>query len=213
MIDQMLEYLSKNHDVYLKAVLTHIGISLAVITIGILIAVPLGVLCAKFLKLSQPVQGLFNIFRLIPSLAVLVVMMPVLGTGLAPAIFALTLLAFPAILINTSIGFTGINPSVIEAARGMGMSPRRILFTVEFPLAFPMIITGIRTAAVEVIASAALAAYIGAGGLGELIIIGLQVPSTAILLVGGVSVAILSIAADVILAITQKRLTRHLWLN
>ncbi|AKG33840.1 ABC transporter permease [Paenibacillus durus] len=213
MIDQILEYLSKNHDVYLKAVLTHIGISLAVVTIGILIAVPLGVLCAKFLKLSQPVQGLFNILRLIPSLAVLVVMMPVLGTGLAPAIFALTLLAFPAILINTSIGFTGISPSVIEAARGMGMSPRRILFTVEFPLAFPMIITGIRTAAVEVIASAALAAYIGSGGLGELIIIGLRLPSTAILLVGGVSVAILSIAADVILAITQKRLTRHLWLN
>ncbi|QWU18284.1 ABC transporter permease [Paenibacillus sophorae] len=209
----MLEYLSKNHDVYLNAVMTHIGISLAVMLIGILIAVPLGVLCAKFLKLSQPVQGLFNILRLIPSLAILIVMMPVLGTGLAPAIFALTLLAFPAILINTSIGFTGISPSVIEAAKGMGMSPRRILFTVEFPLAFPMIITGIRTAAVEVIASATLAAYIGSGGLGELIIIGLRLPSTAILLVGGVSVAILSIAVDVILSITQKRLTKYLWLN
>ncbi|SEP17141.1 osmoprotectant transport system permease protein [Paenibacillus sophorae] len=213
MIDRMLEYLSKNHDVYLNAVMTHIGISLAVMLIGILIAVPLGVLCAKFLKLSQPVQGLFNILRLIPSLAILIVMMPVLGTGLAPAIFALTLLAFPAILINTSIGFTGISPSVIEAAKGMGMSPRRILFTVEFPLAFPMIITGIRTAAVEVIASATLAAYIGSGGLGELIIIGLRLPSTAILLVGGVSVAILSIAVDVILSITQKRLTKYLWLN
>ncbi|BCG58040.1 ABC transporter permease [Paenibacillus sp. URB8-2] len=213
MIDRMLEYLSKNHDVYFEAVLTHIGISIAVVLIGILIAVPLGVLCAKFLKLSQPVQGLFNILRLIPSLAILIVIMPVLGTGLAPAVFALTLLAFPAILINTSIGFTGISPSVIEAAKGMGMSPRRILFTVEFPLAFPMIITGIRTAAVEVIASATLAAYIGSGGLGELIIIGLSLPSTAILLVGGVSVAILSIAADVILSITQKRLTKYLWVN
>jgi len=213
LIDRMLDYLSKNHDVYVAAVLTHIGISLAVMSIGIWIAVPLGVLCAKFWKLSQPVQGLFNILRLIPSLAILIVMMPVLGTGPAPAIFALTLLAFPAILINTSIGFTGISPSVIEAARGMGMSPRRILFTVEFPLALPMIMTGIRTAAVEVIASATLAAYIGSGGLGELIIIGLTLPSTAILLVGGVSVAVLSIAADVILSIAQKRLTRYLWVN
>lgn len=195
------------------AVLTHIGISFAVTFIGILIAVPLGLLCAKRIQLSQPILGLFNTLRLIPSLAILIVLMPVLGTGFAPAIFALTLLAFPAILINTAIGFTGISPSVIEAAKGMGMSSRRILFSVEFPLALPLIMTGIRTATVEVIASATLAAYIGSGGLGALIIIGLSLPSTAILLIGSLSVAILSITVDVILSMTQKRLTRYLWIR
>lgn len=210
MIHLMLDYLSKNFTVYLNAVLTHLGISLIVMLIGILIAIPLGVVCAKYVKLSESILGLFNLLRLIPSLAVLIVLMPVLGTGLVPAVIALTFLAFPAILINTCIGFTGINPSIIEAAKGMGMSKQRILFTVEFPLAFPMIITGIRTAAVEVIASATLAAYIGSGGLGELIIIGLSLPSTAILLVGGLSVAILSIITDVILSITQKRLTKFI---
>lgn len=210
MIHLMLDYLSKNFNVYLNALLTHIGISLIVMLIGIVIAIPLGVVCAKYVKLSESILGLFNLLRLIPSLAVLIVLMPVLGTGLVPAVIALTFLAFPAILINTCIGFTGINPSVIEAAKGMGMSKQRILFTIEFPLAFPMIITGIRTAAVEVIASATLAAYIGSGGLGDLIIIGLSLPSTAILLVGGLSVAILSIITDVILSITQKRLTKFI---
>ncbi|EST11553.1 ABC transporter permease [Sporolactobacillus laevolacticus] len=210
MIHLMLDYLSKNFNVYLNALLTHIGISLIVMLIGIVIAIPFGVVCAKYVKLSESILGLFNLLRLIPSLAVLIVLMPVLGTGLVPAVIALTFLAFPAILINTCIGFTGINPSVIEAAKGMGMSKQRILFTIEFPLAFPMIITGIRTAAVEVIASATLAAYIGSGGLGDLIIIGLSLPSTAILLVGGLSVAILSIITDVILSITQKRLTKFI---
>lgn len=210
MIHLMLDYLSKNFNVYLNALLTHIGISLIVMLIGIVIAIPLGVVCAKYVKLSESILGLFNLLRLIPSLAVLIVLMPVLGTGLVPAVIALTFLAFPAILINTCIGFTGINPSVIEAAKGMGMSKQRILFTIEFPLAFPMIITGIRTAAVEVIASATLAAYIGSGGLGDLIIIGLSLPSTAILLVGGLSVALLSIITDVILSITQKRLTKFI---
>lgn len=212
MIGQMTDYLSKNPNVYFTAVLTHIGISLTVVLVGILVAVPMGVLCAKCMKLSQPILGLFNALRLIPSLAILIVLMPVLGTGVFPAVFALSLLAFPAILINTAIGFTGIDPSVIEAAKGMGMSPKRLMFSVEFPLALPMIMTGIRTAVVEVIASATLAAYIGSGGLGALIIIGLSLPSTPILLIGGLSVAILSIAADVILSIAQKKLTKYLWI-
>jgi osmoprotectant transport system permease protein len=213
MISEIADYFAKSHKEYLEAVLTHIGISLGVTLISIIIAVPLGVLCAKYVKLSQSILGFFNILRLIPSLAILIVLMPVLGTGLAPAMFALTLLAIPAILINTSIGFTGISPSIIEAAKGMGMSQGRILVTVEFPLAFPLIITGIRTAAVEVIASATLAAYIGSGGLGGLIIIGLGAPSTAILLIGGLSVAILAIVADVILALTQRRFTKFSWIR
>lgn len=213
MVNEILVYLSKNFNEYLAAVFTHLGISFGVILISIIIAVPLGVLCAKFIKLSQPVLGLFNILRLIPSLAILIVLMPVFGTGVVPAMFALTLLAIPPILINTTLGFNGISSAVIEAAKGMGMSLQRILFTIEFPLAFPLIMTGIRTATVEVIASATLAAYIGSGGLGGFIIIGLGVPSTAILLVGGLSVAILSIVVDVLLSVAQRKFTKYLWTN
>ncbi|WP_312884182.1 ABC transporter permease [Clostridium psychrophilum] len=125
---------------------------------------PLGILCYKCTKVSQPIMNLFNFFRIIPSLAVLVLVMPIIGTGFFPALLALVILAIPPILINTYLGINNIDGS-IESAKGMGMDYKRMLRTIEIPLAMPLIITGVRTSAVEVIASATLASYIGAGGL------------------------------------------------
>ena len=129
-----------------------------------------------------------NSLRVIPSLAILVIILPVFGTGFLPALVALTILACPPILINTYLGFRGIDPAVIEAARGMGMDERQILRKVEIPLAMPLVIAGSKTA-VEVVASATLAAFIGGGGLGTFIVNGLGMYNFPMLLVGAVPVA------------------------
>lgn len=196
-------------DKYYQAVTIHISISIAAIATGILLAVPLGVLCAKNGKISHPVMNAFNFLRIIPSLAVLVIVMPILGTGFVPALLALTILAVPPILMNTYLGFKSISASVIESAKGMGMDAKKILFKVEIPLALPLMITGVRTSSVEVIASATLAAYIGAGGLGDFIFTGLKLNDLRILLIGGVSVALLSIIAEILLSFLQQGITKY----
>lgn len=154
-------------------------------------------------------MNIFNFFRIIPSLAVLVLVLPLLGVGFVPALFALVFLAIPPILINTYLGFNNIDKSVIESAEGMGMSKKELLFKIQIPLALPLIITGIRTASVEVIASATLASYIGAGGLGDFIFKGLLLNETKLLIVGGVSVAVLSIFSEIILFIFQQLVTKY----
>ena len=106
-----------------------------------------------------------NSIRVIPSLAILVIMLPLIGTGFWPALVALTVLACPPILINTFLGFRGIDPAILESATGMGMSQKAVLRKIEVPLAMPLMITGAKTSSVEVLASASLAAFIGGGGL------------------------------------------------
>lgn len=209
MPQEILAYLLRNLDKYYEAVAIHITISAAAMIISILIAVPVGVLCAKKGGVAYSLINAFNILRIIPSLAVLVLVMPVLGTGFTPALLALTLLAIPPVLINTYLGFKNISPSVLESAYGMGMDAARILFTIEFPLAMPLIITGIRTACIEVIASATLASYIGAGGLGDFIFTGIGMNDMRILLIGGISVALLSVCAEISLALVHYGVTRY----
>lgn len=209
MIYEVLGYLLVNIDKYYQAVIIHIEISLAAIVTSILIAVPLGIVCAKNSKVSDAIINMFNMLRIIPSLAVLVLVLPILGTGFIPALFALTFLAIPPILINTYLGFKNIAPSVIECAEGMGMDARMILVGVEIPLAIPLIITGVRTSAIEVIASATLASYIGAGGLGDFIFTGIGMNDFRILLIGGISVALLSVLTEISLALVQNSVTKY----
>ena len=116
---------------------------------------------------------LANVLRTIPSLALLVVMLPLLGTGFLPAVVALTLYGLPAILLNTYTGLREVDPDIVEAARGQGLSDRQIMRRIEIPLALPVIFAGIRTAAVQIVSAATLAAFIGGGGLGELITAGM----------------------------------------
>jgi osmoprotectant transport system permease protein len=144
--------------------------------------------------------------RSIPSLAVLALMLPVLGLGSKPALVALTLLAIPPILINTDVGYRSVDRAAVEAAVGMGMLPGQVLRRVETPLAAPVILAGVRTAAVEVIASATLAAFIGGGGLGDLIIAGLQNDDVGELLAGALCVALLALVAEGVLGLTQRQL-------
>lgn len=145
-------------------------------------------------RLKKIFESIFGALRIIPSLAILLLMLPVMGTGFWPAVTALVLLAVPSILINTIVGLDEVPAFMLETAKGMGMKPYQVWFHVRFPLALPSILSGIKTSAVEVIASATLAAKIGAGGFGEIIFTGIGLFQTDLLLIGGVSVAALSLS-------------------
>ena len=148
-----------------------------------------------------------NIGRTLPSLAVLALVMPLLGTGFAPSLFALTLLALPPILINTYTAVRQVDPDVVDAARGMGMTRGEIVRKVELPLALPVIFAGIRTAAVQVISGAVLAAYIGGGGLGDFITAGIAMMALPQLLVGAIPATLLAIGTDRLFGALQRALT------
>ncbi|WP_126425526.1 ABC transporter permease [Brevibacillus marinus] len=198
------QYLLQNQSDFWHAVYTHLLLSFLALGIGVAICVPLGIYLAKTNRGSMVILNAVNIGRIIPSLAVLALAMPYIGVGFGPSLLALSLLVCPPILINTVTAFRELDKSVIEAAYGMGMDHRRVLRTVEIPLALPVIITGIRTAAVEVIASAALAAFIGGGGLGEYILNGIALAQTSLLLVGAIPIAILALLAEVIFGGIEK---------
>ncbi len=197
-------YITENSSDFWHAVTVHLLLSFIALAIGVITCVPLGIYLAKKNRGSIIILNAINIGRIIPSLAVLALAMPYVGIGFLPSLIALTLLVCPPILINTVTAFKELDKSVIEAAYGMGMDKGRVLRKVEIPLALPVIITGIKTAAVEVIASAALAAFIGGGGLGEFILNGIALAQSSLLLVGAIPIAILALLAEVIFDRIEK---------
>lgn len=177
----------------------HLLLVAVALGIGIAVCVPLGIFSSRSRTASFGIINSANGLRVIPSLAILFLAIPYFGLSFASAALALTLLALPPILINTDAAFRNISPAVKEAAYGMGMTSRQLLWRVEIPLALPVILTGIRTATVEVIASATLAAFIGGGGLGIYITRGFALFDNSILLVGAISVALLALTAELAL--------------
>lgn len=173
-----------------------VGIALG---ISILLCVPLGIWTSRAGTAATPVMSVITGLRSLPSLAVLFVLIPYLGLSLRSAALALTLLAMPPILINTDAAFRTIDAAVLEAARAMGMTSRQVLFRVEIPLALPVVLAGIRTAAMEVLSSATLAAFVGSGGLGIYITRGFALFDYTILFVGAVPLAALTLIAEVVL--------------
>jgi len=206
MIEPALDYALRNSDKFVDAFQRHLLLVALPLLIGIVVGLPLGLWSARSKTVSTVVINGFNALRVIPSLAVLFLAIPVLGLSFASAAIALTLLAMPPILISTDVAFRTIDPAIREAATGMGMPKPQILRQIEIPLALPVIIAGIKTATVEVIASATLAAFVGAGGLGDFIVLGFAAYDPAILLVGAVPVALLALLAEVSLSWTQRSL-------
>ena len=205
-MQDVIAYFSTHGADYIQMVLEHLNVSVLSLAAAILIAVPLGIACSRSPLLEKISVGVSGILRIIPSLAVLVVCVPILGTGVLPAVVALTVLAIPPILINTALGFRSVPADVLEAARGMGMDERSVFFKIKVPLAFPVSFAGVRTAASEVVASATLAAYIGAGGLGQIIFTGLGLMRTDLLVIGGASVAALSLLVGMLLSAIDLRM-------
>jgi osmoprotectant transport system permease protein len=187
-----------------SALWQHLLLVLIPLGVGLLVGLPLGLWSARSRLASTVLINSFNALRVIPSIAVLFLAIPYFGLSFQSAAIALTLLVMPPILINTDVAFRTIDPMVREAAYGMGMNAKQVLQQVEIPLALPVVIAGIKTATVEVIASATLAAFIGAGGLGTFIVRGFSLYDNAILLVGAIPVALFALVAEVGLGTLQR---------
>ena len=199
-----LDYASSHSDRFWAAVNTHLTLSGLALVLALLVGIPLGIWTSSRPSFGRVFLNIVGIGRVVPSIAVLMLLLPILGTGFPPSLVALTLLAIPPILINTDAGLRGIDPAIIEAGRGMGLPPVRLLREVQLPLALPVILAGVRTATVEVIASATLATFIGGGGLGQFIVAGLALSRGAILLTGAIPIALLALGAEALLAGLQR---------
>ncbi len=200
-------YVSENGERFQHAVLVHLGLSFGALAIAMLIFIPLGVLASMGGKLTASIVGAVAAVRVIPSLAVLLLLLPVFGLGWRPALIALTLLAGPPLVINTDIGLRGVDAATLEAATGLGLTDAQRFWRVKAPLALPVIVTGVRSAAVEVIGSATLAAFVGAGGLGEFITSGITLLDERMLLAGAIAVIALALLTEWSLARLEVRLT------
>jgi osmoprotectant transport system permease protein len=206
LVVEAFTYAAERPDELWEALVRHLLLVATALGIGVVLCVPLGVWTSRSRLASVTFINLFNTLRVIPSLAILFLAIPYFGLSFQSAAIALTILALPPILINTDAAFRNINPAIREAAHGMGMSTADVFWRVELPLALPIILAGIRTSMVEVIASATLAAFIGAGGLGDFIVLGFQLSREHILLVGAIPVAILAVLAEVGMSSLQKAL-------
>lgn len=192
-----------------QALLEHSLIVVLTISLAILISIPLGVLLTrpKFKRFGLVTLNLLNVLQAIPGLAIIALALPILGLGIKPAVLALLFQSLLPIVRNTIAGLVGVSSDVKEAARGMGMSQRRLLLEVEIPLAMPIILSGIRTATVYVVSIGTLAALIGAGGVGNLILGGLALFRPEYLLVGAGLGALMAIVLERSLCYLEYRIT------
>ncbi|MDM8274147.1 ABC transporter permease [Enorma phocaeensis] len=211
-MQSILDYFASDGAEWLQMVAEHLQVSALALAIAVLVAVPAGILCSRSALADRLATGIAGVLRIVPSLAVLIICVPYLGVGTLPAVVALTVLAIPPILINTAVAFRNVPVEMIEAARGLGMSPTQMFWRIQVPLAFPVAFSGIRTASIEVIASASLAAYIGAGGLGVLIYTGIGAMRNDLLWIGGLSVAALSLLTSRLLAAADNLVRQRLHL-
>jgi len=198
------QFIIEQQDKLLTQIIQHLGLTFLSLVLAIIVGVPLGILIARKRKLSSPVLGAAGILQTIPSIALLGFMIPAFGIGATPAIVALLIYALLPIIRNTYTGITGVNPTVIEAAKAMGMNRSQLLFKVELPLAMPIIIAGIRTAAVINVGVATLASFVAAGGLGEFIFGGISLNNTNMILAGAIPAALLAVLLDQGIAVVQK---------
>lgn len=198
MLNQIIQYFQTNAGEYFQDVGQHLFLSFTSLLIAAIIAFPLGYLGSKNKVIAAFCESFAQILRIIPSLALLFILISFIGTGVAPALIALVVLALPPLVVNTVLGFNEVPKDLEEVGLSLGMTNMDLLKQISLPLALPYILNGIKLALVEVIASASLATYIGAGGLGQLIMTGLGLYKMQYVVIGGVSVALLSLLAMII---------------
>lgn len=191
-------------DLLLNSFWEHVQLSLVSLLIAVAIAVPIGILLTRYNRYSEWVIGVAAVLQTIPSLALLGFLVLFVGIGTTPAIIALTAYALLPILRNTYTGIKEVDAPIVEAARGMGMNSYRSLIKVELPLAMPTIMAGIRTSMVLIVGTATLAALVGGGGLGQIIMTGIQRTNNEYIVFGALPAALLAIALDLILRLTER---------
>ncbi len=200
-----MNYLVNNFDVVVELFLQHLQLTLAVIFFSLLIGIPLGLLLARIRWLRGPVMSLLGIIYTIPSLSFFVLLIPLFGLGTRPAIIALTAYAQLLLIRNWLVGLTNIEPAVLEAARGMGLNGWQRFWQIEFPLALPMLLAGIRLVALSSIGIGTIAAFINAGGLGVLLFQGVITNNYDKIFTGALAVTILSFAANYFIRYLEQR--------
>lgn len=206
---QLWEYVISHPAQMVTAIYEHLVLLVALpVGLAILIAVPLGILCTRNRRVANILLGVAGVMQTIPSLALLSFMVMIgLGIGFKPAIVAIFLYAILPVLRNTYIGIESVDPFMKKAARGMGMTNLQCLMQVELPIAVPVILAGIRTSATMSIGTATLAAFVGGGGLGGLIVTGLRMLRNHIVLAGAVPAALLALLVDFLLGRLEEALT------
>ena len=208
MLGDVLAWLADHPQAFETAAGRHLALSGAALTAAMALALPLALVLVRWHRAAGAVIAAVNVLRTIPSLALLAAALPLLGTGFLPAVIALTLYGLPAILINTHTALREVDADVVEAGLGQGMTDRQVMRRIKIPLALPIIFAGIRTAAVQIVSAATLAAFIGGGGLGELITAGMGTLNIAQLLLGGLSVAALAVATELAFAALEWSVRR-----
>ena len=199
-----MNYLVENSGMLLNKTLEHLYISIMALILAMIVAIPLGILLSKTEKLSKVSLTIAGILQTIPTLAILALMIPLFGVGKVTAIIALFIYVLLPILNNTIVGVQNIDRNIVEAGRSMGMTNFQLMKDIELPLALPMVLSGIRLSSVYVISWAALASYVGAGGLGDLIFNGLALYEPEMIIVGTILVTLLALIVDLILAQIEK---------
>lgn len=210
MIQEAIEFYYANTAQFQECLIEHIYLCLLCSIICVLVGVPLGYVSAKNEAAATPIIGVINALCTIPVIAMFLLMIPVLGLGVVPAVIVISLHSILTVVINTMAGIKNVSKSVIESAEGMGFNQRQIRYQIEFPLAMPLILAGIRTAVVGVISGATLAAYISAGGLGEIVLSGISGMNYGELLLGGGAIVVIVLIADGFLALLQNGSSRYL---
>lgn len=201
------DYVVQNPRLFRDALVTHLLLSASALAVALAIAAPLGVAVTRRPRAAAVAINLANMARTIPSLAILAFTLPFLGIGFLPSFVALTILGLPPILTNTYVGIRQVDPDAVESAAGMGMTKLQILRRVELPIATPVILAGVRTAAVQIVAGATLAAFIGGGGLGDFITTGIGMMQVELMLVGAIPVTMLAILTELLFARLEHALT------
>jgi osmoprotectant transport system permease protein len=215
-MSEFFHYLTANYNQLLSLLGQHLYLSVFAVLIAIILGIPLGVLISKEPKLSKTIIGITNVIQAIPSLALLGFLIPFIGIGSTPAIVMVVLYSLLPIVKNTYTGLTNIDPDIIEAAKGIGLTQGQTMKKVQLPLAFPMIMAGIRISAVTAVGLMTIAAFVGAGGLGYLVFSGVQTVDNNMILAGAIPACILALLIDFIvgklessLSYTSKRQTSH----
>lgn len=202
-----IEYCIRNIGLIAKLTLEHIEITLMAVSISTVIGVAIGIYITRHQRAAAAVIGVAGVLYTIPSLALFGMLIPFIGIGLKPTLIALILYSQLALVRNTFVGIVHIDPAIREAGRGMGMSNWQFLRMVEIPVALPVIMAGVRTAAVMNIGTATIAAYIGAGGLGWLIFRGIASVHTEQIIAGAVPVILLAVGVDYLFILLERALT------
>jgi osmoprotectant transport system permease protein len=215
-METFFNYITSNYGQILDLLWQHLYLSVLAVLIAICIGIPLGILISKEPKLSKPIIGVTNVIQAVPSLALLGFLIPFIGIGSTPAIVMVVLYSLLPIVKNTYTGLTNIDADILEAAKGIGLTQSQTMRKVQLPLAFPMIMAGIRISAVTAVGLMTISAFVGAGGLGYLVFSGVQTVDNNMILAGAIPACILALLIDFIvgklessLSYTNKRRTSH----